>query len=118
MLLQITNLSLVVEVSISKSQKKNVAVEDEVKNLSGKKMAVLVDEEILKNHLGVEEAKAAIEVEVLQELVEIDLIEILVVIEDPQDLEESGEKEDRTKFTHIKKPSQMMVFLCVMITIF
>ncbi len=93
-------------------------MEDEVKNLSVKKMAVLVDEEILKNHLGVEEAKAAIEVEVLQELVEIDLIEILVVIEDPQDLEESGEKEDRTKFTHIKKPSQMMVFLCVIIKFF
>lgn len=93
-------------------------MEDEVKNLSVKKMAVLVDEEILKNHLGVEEAKAAIEVEVLQELVEIDLIEILVVIEDPQDLEESGEKEDRTKFTHIKKPSQMMVFLCLMILFF
>jgi len=96
----------VVEVSILKSQKNNVVVEDEVKNLSEKKMVVLVDEEILKNHLEVDEVKEVIEVEVLQELVEIDLTEILAAIEDPLDLEESEEKEDKIKFFLHKKNHQ------------
>ena len=47
-----------------------------------------------------------LEVEVLQELVEIDLTEILAAIEDPLDLEESEEKEDKIKFFLHKKNHQ------------
>jgi len=47
--------------------------------------------------------KEVTEVEALLDPVEIDQIEILVAIEDPLDLEESEEKEDKTKFYSHKK---------------
>jgi hypothetical protein len=72
-----------------------VEAEDEVENLSEKKMVVLVDEEILKNHLVEDEAKVMIKAEDHQGQVEIGQIEILVVIENLQGLEENEEKEDK-----------------------
>ena len=76
-------------------------------------MVVLVDEEILKNHLEVDEVKEVTEVEALLDPVEIDQIEILVAIEDPLDLEESEEKEDKTKFySHKKTIKNDGFFMC------
>jgi hypothetical protein len=73
-----------------------------VENLLEKKMVVLVDEEILKNHLAENAVKLMIEVEDPLGQMEIDQTEILAVIENLQDLEENEEKENKLYLIHKK----------------